>query len=367
MTNRLIDLTTFASQSASEEERGVEHREKRARSHWGESGIVIDLNDYDDGDDIEIIHEKSGSMELIEEWDDDLEIVASASRKVFVSPEELRRREAEISARRYECSICLDREVELSDMVTLSCLPTGHRFCNECFLGYCQSKINDACVSSEQLICPAPGCKTPVTIHEITGEHLGMNAELIEKYHRFSLRNVASASDTFRTCPGCNEWFLEVDLSLPISVWGDITCDDSACGYHFCGGCGQAPHLSGGGARNMDPLTCQEAAAFRKASSERNEADEAFASMVRSSQTMQICPGCKEATVLIAGCKYIKCKCGVFFCFLCGVKLTKMHHFKHFSRGGNWHSIHTSIHPYPHICICLTPSVRPVWSNLHGA
>ena len=36
----------------------------------------------------------------------------------------------------FTCGICLDANIELSDMISLSCQPTGHMFCIECFRGY---------------------------------------------------------------------------------------------------------------------------------------------------------------------------------------------------------------------------------------
>lgn len=63
----------------------------------------------------------------------------------------------------------------------------GHRFCKDCFEGYCSSKINEANVSDKELVCPAPKCGTPVTIHELEGN---LSADMLARYTKVGLIHV---------------------------------------------------------------------------------------------------------------------------------------------------------------------------------
>ena len=105
---------------------------------------------------------------------------------------------------RYSCCICLDDEVKLEDMVTLSCEPIAHRLCAACFESYCESKIKDAEVGADQLVCPMDKCKTPISIHEINGS---VSMKIFEKYERFQMSAFGKECDDCQFCPKCNEWF----------------------------------------------------------------------------------------------------------------------------------------------------------------
>jgi hypothetical protein len=127
---------------------------------------------------------------------------------VFISKEddERARRTEELANKRYCCGICLDDECAIEDMITLSCQPVGHRFCNDCFKGYCENKISDALVTTTDLICPAVSCKTPISITELKAR---ISVEMFDKYDRFMLKNMCT-DNSWRTCPHCNEWFADI-------------------------------------------------------------------------------------------------------------------------------------------------------------
>jgi len=100
---------------------------------------------------------------------------------------EQKERQLALDAQDFSCGLCLADDLKLDQMITLSCEPVGHRFCTECFQGYCKSKISEAQVSTSSLHCPSLGCKTPITIHEMKAH---LSEEDFEKYERFTLRKV---------------------------------------------------------------------------------------------------------------------------------------------------------------------------------
>ncbi len=238
--------------------------------------------------------------------------------------EERNEREKQLEYQRYSCCICLDDEVKLEDMVTLSCEPLAHRLCQDCFSGYCSSKIKDAEVGVDQLVCPMDKCKTPISVHEIKGS---VPAEIFEKYERFQMSAFGKEHEDCRFCPKCNEWFAEVPQGDEDEVvWRKVVCGDEACRHAFCGRCGQEPHL---GQRDID-VSCEAFAKWQKT----NEAvDEEFETYKAKANIVQ-CPECNMGGALSSGCKFIYCRCGVRYCYLCQVKLEEKHHYSHFKGDG---------------------------------
>ena len=133
-------------------------------------------------------------------------------------------RQMELDRKQYKCDICQDGDVRLEDMITLSCEPRGHMFCVTCFAGYCSSKINDAAVGSSELVCPAFGCKTPITIHELKSH---VSSELFDKFERFTMKSYCeNESNNCRYCPKCSEWFAEIPQEPEDEhVWKAVVCE----------------------------------------------------------------------------------------------------------------------------------------------
>ena len=226
---------------------------------------------------------------------------------------------------RYPCGICLCDDIELKDMVTLSC---NHRFCSSCFVGHCKVKISEARVSRDELVCPGIGCTEPITIHELKA---WMDEDDVEKFHRFSLKFYAKSSADAKICPKCGEWFIEVqhcDEANKVE-WKRIQC--GKCGHAFCGACGQQPHNEG-----AQRMTCEEFAESlaRNATDETEREALLLASLKQSGELHAKCPqkSCGAMCQLIQGCKFGTCGiCRKHFCFICGCKLTKAEHHSHFS------------------------------------
>jgi hypothetical protein len=150
-------------------------------------------------------------------------------------------RERCLENKRYFCGICLSRDVSLNDMVTLSCQPVGHRFCSECFEGYCSSKVNDGQVDSSSLVCPSVGCNTCITPHELKAN---VSPETYAKYEKFTLHAVCKDND-WKCCPHCNDWFADIPVGLhSAGVWARVQCQNRRCLKAFCGRCGQNPHAT---------------------------------------------------------------------------------------------------------------------------
>lgn len=147
--------------------------------------------------------------------------------------------EVAIAEQTFQCPMCIC-DYPASEMITLSCQPTPHRFCTECFKGYCESKISEDQVQSDQLVCPALNeetqkiCGTAITYDELRAN---IEEEVFGKYERFSTRAFCEG-EQMRRCPACNEWYVDVsDILRTEKLWKSIEC--GRCEHKFCAKCGQ--------------------------------------------------------------------------------------------------------------------------------
>jgi hypothetical protein len=242
-----------------------------------------------------------------------------------------------LSKHTYKCNICLDDTLTLDEMISLSCTPTSHRICIDCFKGYCSSKITEGVVSDDELICPEINCKTAISVHEIK-EHLP--SDIMEKYDRFKLREFATKSAERTgalcvTCPKCNDWFCEVGYlaEAEVVLWRSLKCGDKDCNHDFCGSCGQAPHRAKKAGSPGD-ITCKEYAS-RLEESGGDESEMLLKKFMSEQKDAQFCPECKVPSTLEPGCcKFTVCRCRTRFCFVCGIKLCDADHYRHYTGAG---------------------------------
>ena len=258
---------------------------------------------------------------------------------VQMDDEERAKRTRELAEKRYTCDICLDNECAIENMITLSCQPLGHRYCNDCFSGYCGSKISDALVTKNDLICPAEGCKTPISIDELKAH---VSEEIFCKFERFMLKNMCEDND-WRTCPHCNEWFADIPQEDGDEfLWKSVKCGLLSCSKTFCGKCGQPPHKG----QSDQNISCEE---YAKWVQENANTDETMAAYLKTA-AVQKCPKCKNMAELKTGsCKFTYCRCKAKFCFLCGISLSEKEHYSHFSGPGN-------TGPFGNTCIGMNKS-----------
>ena len=232
--------------------------------------------------------------------------------------------EAELLNRKYLCGICLDDDVKLEDMVSLSCQPVAHKYCKECFIDYCSSKINERIT---EIYCPEIKCKCEITFWELEGN---LPAEVMKKYERFSIRNVCERNGYIH-CPRCNEWFADVNLAdtpQAEAVWKKVRC--GKCSHEFCGKCGEAPHK---GVSLQQDITCADLA--RELSNINNDS---LMLELASDKGYKKCPCCHALTELVEDCcKFVYCRCGKKFCFLCEIELTDKDHYNHFRGKPGWY------------------------------
>jgi hypothetical protein len=226
--------------------------------------------------------------------------------------------EKELNEIQYKCCMCLDTHL-LVDMISLSCQPTGHKFCQDCFQGYCTSKINDNEITEQSLKCPIPECNTAITYDEIKAN---VTSETFYKFELFGIKNFSEQSN-FLTCPKCNEWCVDMSLEEESKyLWKSVLCGKPDCNHKFCGKCKNPPHIE-----QVDQnITCAEYETWLKQNSNADDSMEDY----KKRPGFNICPDCKNGVDLASGCKFMTCKCKTKFCMICGVKLKEINHTKHY-------------------------------------
>jgi hypothetical protein len=223
------------------------------------------------------------------------------------------------SERQFDCPLCLlthDRD----EGIELDC---QHRLCTECFHAYLQSKITDAQVAEDELVCPIPGCKTEITTAQVEGGTHG--TDLWDKFLSFRMKMwVPQKEDgVIVECPtpACGRFVVPDGLE-------EVRCP--VCAKKFCPKC-MVDHSGS---------SCQ---AFQAWKAENSKADQNFEELM-AHERWRRCPKCGAPSERESGCNFMQCRSAIcrkhtYWCYVCGKELPKEEHYSHYPKG-----------PYEDIC-----------------
>jgi len=241
--------------------------------------------------------------------------------------EEFAREQADEEARlaqhmQFECPLCFDKG-RRDEAIELDC---DHRLCQECFRNYLDSKIMEAQVAEDELVCPIPACKTEITVAQIEGATGG--TALWEKFLQFRMNiwRPRSGEGTFVECPKseCGKFLVPVNIQF-------VQCP--VCRLEFCVKCGQKKH---------EGVACE---AFRAWQQENGQADKHFEALMAQQQWRR-CPVCSAPSERESGCNFMQCRSErcrkrTYWCYVCGKHLNKEDHYSHYPRGPYEDECHT--------------------------
>lgn len=227
------------------------------------------------------------------------------------------------SAQRFlvQCPVCFD-DGDLEESVALDC---DHKLCAGCFKRYLESKIGEAQVAEDELVCPIPRCGTAITTAQVQGAVGG--TELWEKFlqFRFSLWRPGPDDGTMAACPtpGCARFVVPAGMDI-------VECP--VCRKKLCAKCGAAGGHQG--------VTCEAYEAWQR---ENSGAEQSFEDVMAELRWRR-CPVCRAPSERASGCNFIQCwshacRKRTYWCYVCGKQLSRDQHYSHFPNG-----------PYKHEC-----------------
>jgi len=241
--------------------------------------------------------------------------IAADEEAVRALQQEFEREERSADAKRhvFQCPVCLF-DGSLDEAIEFDC---SHKLCSTCFSSYLESKIMEAQVSAEELVCPIPGCKTEITVAQVQGATA--DGPLWEKFLYFRMNQwVPESGERIIECPtpDCSKFVVPRDQDF-------VQCP--VCKKEWCSKCGGDKH---------DKVTCEE---YKRWKGDNENADQNFEALM-AEQMWRRCPHCGMPSERESGCNFMQCRSPIcqkkrYWCYVCGLKLAKEDHYSHYQRG----------------------------------
>eukprot|EP00667_Euglena_gracilis_P007579 EG_transcript_7653 len=199
----------------------------------------------------------------------------------------------------FECECCCDRGSYV-DSTVLNC---GHRFCNDCWRQHATIKICEG--QARHVTCIQRGCNTVVEEAVLTRI---VRPEDMTKYHKQILESYVEDNVHMKWCPStphCGNVIFVAQSSPKVVV--EVRC---LCGCDCCFNCTQEPH---------GPATCSMVKTWLTTL----RADGGNTCWL--SQHTKDCPVCGQPVEKNGGCNLMVCRCGAYFCWICGMRTGTEH------------------------------------------
>ena len=210
----------------------------------------------------------------------------------------------EIIEKKIKKDICRICDIPLNkNFFSLKC---GHSFCEDCWIGHCESKIED--INSILLTsCPQNSCSLLVPESVFLRYLSSENKEILNVA---ILKNFTDANNDIRWCPTPN---CGICIQSQSHSSKDIECE---CGASFCFSCTKEAHR---------PCQCEMIDVWDKKNN--SEAENVKWLMVNTKK----CPNCKKFIEKNQGCNHMTCRkeaggCSYEFCWICMQVFTLNHY-----------------------------------------
>ena len=196
------------------------------------------------------------------------------------------------------CQVCFEGFTRTA-LTNCGC---GHDFCEQCWSGYLEAKVDDgpSCLDAR---CPHAGCATRVPESFFTNEtHTKLSAASRAKHARFSWRSFVDDNPRVKWCvaPGCERAISVLSSRIGPTSAVDVACK---CGAFFCWACAEDAH------RPVDCATVRRWLVKNSAESEN---------MTWILAHTKPCPKCSRPIEKSTGCMHMTCsQCKHEFCWMC--------------------------------------------------
>lgn len=203
----------------------------------------------------------------------------------------------------FTCEICAEPK---SGNESFSIRGCDHAYCTECMAKYVASKLQDNITS---IRCPVPECVEGLLEPEQCRSILPK--DVFDRWGNALCEALIPGSQKFY-CPfkDCSALLLD-----DTSESGD-SIRESQCPYCrrlFCAQC-KVPWHSG--------IDCAQ---FQKLHQNEREREDIMLLNLAQNKNWSRCPSCRFYVDKNQGCMFIKCRCGIEFCYRCGTATTRSH------------------------------------------
>ncbi|EXC13603.1 putative E3 ubiquitin-protein ligase [Morus notabilis] len=195
----------------------------------------------------------------------------------------------------FVCEICIEPKSSNESFSIKGC---SHSYCTDCVFKYVASKLQDNVTA---INCPVSGCDG-----WLEPEHCRsiLPAEVFDRWGFALCEAFFLASEKFY-CP-----YKDCSVML-INDGGEAVTQSECpnCYRMFCAECKVSWH---------EGISCEE---FRKLNKDEREKEDIMLMNLATSKLWRRCPSCRFYVERSEGCLFMRCRCGVAFCYNCGNSL----------------------------------------------
>ncbi|XP_065851201.1 E3 ubiquitin-protein ligase RSL1-like [Euphorbia lathyris] len=190
------------------------------------------------------------------------------------------------------CEICYDPKPKDESFSIKGCT---HSYCKDCTANYIGSKLQE---NISKISCPVPNCSGLLEPQDCRSI---LPPEVFDRWGNALCEALILGSQKFY-CPYKDCSMMLVDDGSEIVR--ESECPN--CRRLFCAQCKVPWHAE---------IECSE---FQKLHKDEREKEDMMLLKLAGNKKWRRCPRCRIFVERIAGCRYMKCRCGASFCYSCG-------------------------------------------------
>ncbi|KAF8025932.1 hypothetical protein BT93_F2688 [Corymbia citriodora subsp. variegata] len=201
----------------------------------------------------------------------------------------------------FTCEICVELRTN-SDLFRIK--GCSHAYCSDCVTKYVTAKLDD---NVTRIDCPVSGCGGFLELEYCRSI---LPSEVFDRWGNALCEGLILEAERFY-CP-----FKDCSALL-INDGGEVVRESEcpSCRRLFCGQC-RVPWHAG--------VECQEFQELNEG--ERMSEEDMLLMQLAEKKQWRRCPKCRFIVQKKSGCAFVKCRCGVEFCYQCGAE-TKVSHY----------------------------------------
>nr|XP_009391210.2 PREDICTED: E3 ubiquitin-protein ligase RNF144B-like [Musa acuminata subsp. malaccensis] len=206
------------------------------------------------------------------------------------------------------CNICMESK-PLHQFVDINFC--SHKFCLGCMSMYISAKLDE---DAANIRCPEPGCRVGV-LEPLSFQYL-LPSDTFERWCDSLCQSTIRAKFY---CP-----FKDCSALLEAGGGGDEEEEEEEvisasecphCNRLFCAQCKEPWHHG---------LDCRE---FQKLGEDERGREDLQLWELAAKQKWQRCPNCMITVERIDGCRFMRCRCGQCFCYICASPMSQEDHY----------------------------------------